>query len=77
MTESRRTNRTERERFGERKLKLNKDTSLEKPAQKKCAGFSRTIGNTTYVVSCYHSENAKEDVETKVKRMIRAESESA
>ena len=37
--------------------------------------FCKVIGNTTYVVRVYFSEDAKETMEDKVKRLIRDEVE--
>lgn len=61
---------TELNEAGERNTELNNETPIKKPALKKCAGFSRKIGRTTYTVSCFNSEKADVNIETKVKRMI-------
>lgn len=44
---------------------------IEKPAKEKCAGFSQKIGNTTFEVSCFYSDKAREFLNTKMKRRYR------
>ena len=47
----------------------NRIQNVEKPAQEKCAGFSKKIGNTTFEVSCFYSDKARESLNTKMKRL--------
>lgn len=54
----------------------NRIQNVEKPAQEKCAGFSQKIGNTTFEVSCFYSDKARESLNTKKKRLIRQEAAS-
>lgn len=54
----------------------NRIQNVEKPAQEKCAGFSQKIGNTTFEVSCFYSDKARESLNTKMKRLICQEAAS-
>ena len=54
----------------------NRIQNAEKPAQETCAGFSQKIGTTTFEVSCFYSDKARESLNTKMKRLIRQEAAS-
>lgn len=51
------------------------EEGTKKPVQKKCIGFSRKVGNTTFKVSCFYKEGATETIESKIKRLIEQENE--